>query len=663
MPDQTGRGLSCFVGSLRFWAGKHRVRLSSAIVVLLVSAVAFLGIATVGTSPASASMLSTQAITFTSSPPASPSVSGTYTVSATGGGSGNPVTFSIDASSASGACTIRQATVTIAGAGKCIIDANQAGNAAYSAAPEARQSFTTVAPPLKTQTITFTSSPPASPSVGGTYTVSATGGGSGNPVTFSIDASSASGACTISQATVTIAGAGKCIIDANQAGNTTYKAAPEVQQSFTITAAPAPPLKTQTITFTSSPPASPSVGGTYTVSATGGGSGNPVTFSIDASSASGACTISQATVTIAGAGKCIIDANQAGNTTYKAAPEVQQSFTITAASVTTPGSLSTFGVYTGNFDSSGVESFASTTGADIALASIYLADSKGWSGLEEPAIGNWLAPWVGTSYKMVFAVPMITTDASGVPQGTLADGAAGDYNSYYVALAQGLVADGFGSPTLRLGWEFDGSGYAWNVANNTDAVNFAAYWRNIVTAMRSVPGANFKFVWNPAPQPTLSWDINDAYPGDSYVDYVALDVGDDYYGGSIFPGGKPNNTTTVAQSNEVFNGILTEPMGLDWLVSFSQAHNKPIAVPEWHVSMKLMDSGSVMIRPLSTTWSIGSAATMLHGRITSTPTTSQVALQLPSRMESSRTPWPLSKPTWDESPGVSPRVRRSSLTV
>ena len=36
------------------------------------------------------------------------------------------------------------------------------------------------------QTITFTSTPPASPAHGSTYTVSATGGGSGNPVTFGI---------------------------------------------------------------------------------------------------------------------------------------------------------------------------------------------------------------------------------------------------------------------------------------------------------------------------------------------------------------------------------------------------------------------------------------------------------------------------------------------
>ena len=40
------------------------------------------------------------------------------------------------------------------------------------------------------QAISFTSTPPSPAVVGGTYTPAATGGGSGNPVTFSIDSAS-----------------------------------------------------------------------------------------------------------------------------------------------------------------------------------------------------------------------------------------------------------------------------------------------------------------------------------------------------------------------------------------------------------------------------------------------------------------------------------------
>ena len=183
---------------------------------------------------------------------------------------------------------------------------------------------------LHPQAITFTSSPPASAAPGDTYQVTAAGGGSGDPVTFSIDPASAS-VCSISGATVTFTQPGTCIIDANQAGNASYQAASQTQQTATVTATHVGPLAQQ-ITFTSSPPASAAPGDTYQVTAAGGGSGDPVTFSIDPASAS-VCSISGATVTFTQPGTCIIDANQAGNPSYQAASQTQQTATVTATHV------------------------------------------------------------------------------------------------------------------------------------------------------------------------------------------------------------------------------------------------------------------------------------------------------------------------------------------
>ncbi|MFI5036227.1 MAG: prepilin-type N-terminal cleavage/methylation domain-containing protein [Acidimicrobiales bacterium] len=91
------------------------------------------------------------------------------------------------------------------------------------------------------QTITFTSTAPASASVGGHYTVAATGGASGNPVTFSIDNLSTAGACSISGNVVTFTGVGTCLVDANQAqsdqsggGVGGYTEAPTVQQVIPV---------------------------------------------------------------------------------------------------------------------------------------------------------------------------------------------------------------------------------------------------------------------------------------------------------------------------------------------------------------------------------------------------------------------------------------------
>jgi hypothetical protein len=131
----------------------------------------------------------------------------------------------------------------------------------------------------------------------------------------------------VSGSTVSLVGAGTCTINANQAGNGSYLAAPQKQQSFTIS------KRSQTISFTSAPPASAVVGGAaYHVTATAT-SGLAVVFSAAASSA-GICTVSGSTVTLVGAGTCTISANQAGNGTYLAATQVQQSFTVGRGSQT-----------------------------------------------------------------------------------------------------------------------------------------------------------------------------------------------------------------------------------------------------------------------------------------------------------------------------------------
>ncbi len=168
------------------------------------------------------------------------------------------------------------------------------------------------------QAITFTSSPVA-PTFGDTYTVSATGGGSGNPVTFS---EGSPGVCTISGATVTFIHAGTCVINADQAGSAYYAAAPQVQQSFEVA------KKAQTITFDGSAPVGAVVDGPgYSPSATGGASGNPVTFTIDAT-ATGVCTLSAGVVTYQHVGTCTVNADQAGNADYLAANQVQRSYTV-----------------------------------------------------------------------------------------------------------------------------------------------------------------------------------------------------------------------------------------------------------------------------------------------------------------------------------------------
>ena len=260
-----------------------------------------------------------QAITFTSTAPNPGHVGGTYTVTATGGGSGNPVTFSVGPGTTAGACTVSGSTVSFLAVGTCVVAANQAGNGTFDPAPQVTQTITVG---KTAQAINFTSTAPNPGAIGGTYTVTANGGGSGNPVTFSLGAGTTNSACTVAGSTVSFAHAGTCVVAANQAGNGTFDPAPQVTQTITV-------AKTaQAITFTSTPPNPGAIGGTYTVTANGGGSGNPVTFSLGAGTTNGACTVAGSTVSFAHAGTCVVAADQAGNADFDDAPQKTQTITV-----------------------------------------------------------------------------------------------------------------------------------------------------------------------------------------------------------------------------------------------------------------------------------------------------------------------------------------------
>ncbi len=182
---------------------------------------------------------------------------------------------------------------------------------------------------LASQTISFTA--PASGTVGGQATLSATGGGSGNPVVFSVDAASGTGVCNVSGTdgtTLDYTAAGNCVIDADQAGNANYAAASQVEQTIVVAGTKA----NQTITFgalaNKTLAQSP-----VTVSATAS-SGLAVTFTTATASVCTSRGTNGASITLVKAGTCTVEANQAGNATYNAAPEVSQSFTVSKASQT-----------------------------------------------------------------------------------------------------------------------------------------------------------------------------------------------------------------------------------------------------------------------------------------------------------------------------------------
>ena len=170
-------------------------------------------------------------------------------------------------------------------------------------------------------------------------------------------------------------------------------------------------------------------------------------------------------------------------------------------------------------------------------------------------------------------VPIIPTNASGTAVATLATGATGFYNSSYVTLAQTLVAAGESNAYLRLGWEFDGGWMPWNATTPSAEASYAAYFDQIVTAMRSVPGQAFRFVWNPDAGAfnQSGYNVALAYPGSAFVDVIGLDAYDQTWANP--------QTPTTAWSQTTLPSLVAAQ-------TFAAAQGKPLAFTEWGVALR-----------------------------------------------------------------------------
>ncbi|MCZ8121398.1 MAG: fibronectin type III domain-containing protein, partial [Microcystis sp. LE18-22.4A] len=244
--------------------------------------------------------------------------------------SGLTVTFT---STTTGVCTITTGGVlTFITAGSCTINADQAGNATYSAATTVPQTFTVnaIAPGAPTAAVGTAGDTQVSVA----FTAPVSNGGSSildYTVTSSPGGATATGAASPLNVTGLTNGTAYTftVTARNTAGNSLASTA-----STAVT-----PKAAQNITFGN--PGTQTFGTTPTLTATAS-SNLTVTFT---STTTGVCTItSGGALTFVTAGSCTINADQAGNAAFSAATTVPQTFTVNAivpgaptAAVGTPG--------------------------------------------------------------------------------------------------------------------------------------------------------------------------------------------------------------------------------------------------------------------------------------------------------------------------------------
>lgn len=183
------------------------------------------------------------------------------------------------------------------------------------------------------------------------------------------------------------------------------------------------------------------------------------------------------------------------------------------------------------------------------------------------------APLLGTTRQLCLAVPACAMGT------TWAQEAAGVNDAHWSALAGNLVTGGLGSAMLRVGREFNGSWYRWNVTPGNAAAYRTGYAR-IVAVMRDA-GFTGQFCWNPSlGQGTFgpSAGAESAWPGDAVVDLIGLDT----YDGN-WAGGYPAawDSVTSAQQGKVTDALFTEWDSLRGWHNLALGHRKKLCFPEW----------------------------------------------------------------------------------
>ncbi|MDD0812379.1 fibronectin type III domain-containing protein [Curvibacter sp. RS43] len=278
-------------------------------------------------------------------------------VSATAASTTASVSFTAPASN--GGATITGYTVTVVETGATFVGASSpisvtglTNGTAYTFTVKATNvagtgtasAASTAVTPKTAQTITFNN--PGTQNFGTTPTLSASAS-STLPVFFT---SATTGVCTVSGSTLTFVTAGNCTINANQGGNSTIYAAPQVQQTFTVNAivpgAPAAPTATAGDTTASVSFTAPGsnggaaitgytvtvveigatfVGASSPISVTGLTNGTAYTFTVKATNSVGTGTASAASTVVTPKAAQTITFNNPGSQNFGTTPTLSAS--------------------------------------------------------------------------------------------------------------------------------------------------------------------------------------------------------------------------------------------------------------------------------------------------------------------------------------------------
>jgi hypothetical protein len=244
--------------------------------------------------------------------------------------------------------------------------------------------------------------------------------------------------------------------------------------------------------------------------------------------------------------------------------------------------------------------YLAVQGAPMALYGKWLNRTHLWLDLCQGGFGAQPRTWAALDAENSVSDPTVPATMKAQPQSrfvltwpllpidgsTAAQGAAGAYNAHFAAAAKALVDKGLAAQTIIcLGGVNNSS--AWKVGSSADAALFVKYWQQIVTAVKAVPGADtLQFAWTGGAGKT-NYAIEEAYPGDAFVDYVGSTVSEGCGDRSIYPYPFFISESEKRLRQEECWQKYTYPAsdnGLEAWCALAKAHHKPFCIPTWSLN-------------------------------------------------------------------------------
>jgi hypothetical protein len=210
----------------------------------------------------------------------------------------------------------------------------------------------------------------------------------------------------------------------------------------------------------------------------------------------------------------------------------------------------------------------------VTCSVVFDTEQPTWSTWEDPWFintkipnENWVAFARNPKDQLIITVNMFPDSAAHTNWRVL--GAKGAYTPYARTLAKNLVAAGMGNAIIRLGHEANGTWTPDNVGTTPTQWNeWKQFWRKTAEAMKSVPGAHFRFNWCIA-NGYRAIPFADYYPGNDLVSSIGVDV---YDMGE--PAGVPAGPRRWAYQ-------YSRPGGIAAIAAFAKSRGKPLSIPEW----------------------------------------------------------------------------------